>query len=45
MYYYSTNYKSAKVGFREAVLKGMAGDKGLFFPEDIPVLPAGFSMN
>jgi len=42
MYYYSTNHKSEKVGFREAVLQGMAGDKGLYFPECISVLPTGF---
>lgn len=42
MYYYSTNHQSEKVGFREAVLKGMAEDKGLFFPERIPEFPEDF---
>lgn len=37
--YYSTNKKSVKVSFREAVLKGIADDQGLFFPEKIETLP------
>jgi threonine synthase len=35
MKYYSTNNKNLKVTFREAVLKGLADDGGLFMPESI----------
>ena len=45
MYYYSTNNNSLKVNFREATLKGQAPDKGLYFPERIPVFPDGFIQN
>lgn len=37
--YYSTNNKSIRVNFREAVLKGIADDQGLFLPEKIKTLP------
>jgi threonine synthase len=37
--YYSTNKKSPLVSFKEATIKGQAPDKGLYFPESIPVLP------
>jgi len=36
--YYSTNLKSDKVSFRNALLKGLAHDGGLFMPETIPTL-------
>ncbi|MCD4651487.1 MAG: threonine synthase [Candidatus Cloacimonetes bacterium] len=36
---YSTNLKTEPVPFREALLKGLAPDKGLFMPESIPVIP------
>jgi len=36
--YYSTNGKAEKVGFGEALLKGLAPDKGLFMPDHVPVL-------
>ncbi len=42
MKYFSTNNKSLKVSLKEAVLKGLANDKGLFMPEKIPILPASF---
>ena len=42
MQYFSTNRQSAHVSFREAVLRGQPDDKGLYFPEKIPVLPAEF---
>lgn len=42
MNYYSTNKKSPIVNFREATIKGQAPDKGLYFPETIPQLPADF---
>ncbi|MBK7094671.1 MAG: threonine synthase [Saprospiraceae bacterium] len=34
--YYSTNLNSPKVSFREALLKGIAPDRGLYMPEVIP---------
>ena len=36
--YYSTNLKAAPLSFREALLKGLAPDRGLFMPDKIPVL-------
>ena len=39
MQYYSTNHQSPKVSFKEATIQGQAPDKGLYFPERIPVLP------
>lgn len=38
MNYYSLNNNAPITGFREATLKGQAPDKGLYFPEHIPVL-------
>jgi len=42
MLYYSTNKNSEKVNFREATIKGQAPDKGLYFPERVPVLSKEF---
>src|SRR5215212_1519759 len=42
MLYYSLNHKSARVNFREATMHGQAPDKGLYFPEEIPILPNDF---
>lgn len=42
MLYRSTNKQSDKVDFREAAITGLAPDKGLFFPEKIPVLTPEF---
>ncbi len=42
MNFYSTNNRSLKANFREAVLKGLAPDNGLYQPESIPVLKKGF---
>lgn len=42
MLYYSTNGKSPKVGFEEAVLQGLAPDNGLYFPATIPKLSSSF---
>ena len=39
MQYYSTNQQSPKVSFKEATIQGQAPDKGLYFPERIPVFP------
>jgi threonine synthase len=36
--YYSTNLKAPKVSFREALLKGLAPDGGLYMPASIPSL-------
>ena len=38
--FYSTNLKAEHVTFRDALLKGIAPDKGLYMPEEIPVIPA-----
>ena len=38
MNYYSLNNNSSKVSFKEAVISGLAPDKGLYFPEKIPKL-------
>ncbi|MDP4264295.1 MAG: threonine synthase [Bacteroidota bacterium] len=38
MKYYSTNQQSPAVDFREATINGQAPDKGLYFPEKIPVI-------
>jgi len=38
MQFYSLNHKSPKVSFKEAVIKGIAPDKGLYFPERIQKL-------
>jgi threonine synthase len=45
MNYYSLNHQSPKVSFAEAALRGQAPDKGLYFPESIPTLPADFIKN
>ncbi|MFM7840050.1 MAG: threonine synthase, partial [Chitinophagaceae bacterium] len=37
MKYYSLNKKSPAVSFKEATLLGQAPDKGLYFPEQIPI--------
>ncbi|NHE55976.1 threonine synthase [Cyclobacterium plantarum] len=42
MKYYSTNNADYKVDLKEAVIKGLAPDQGLYMPEKIPVLPADF---
>jgi len=45
MKYYSLNKKAAKVSFKDAVIKGLAPDKGLYFPERITPLPETFFKN
>lgn len=42
MLYKSLNLQSPKVSFQEAVIRGLAPDKGLYFPEEIPTLDAEF---
>lgn len=39
MQYYSTNNKNNKVSFKNAILQGLAEDKGLFMPGRISKLP------
>jgi threonine synthase len=36
--YYSTNLKSGGVSFREALLKGLAPDGGLYMPDSFPLI-------
>jgi threonine synthase len=45
MRYYSLNGQSPIVDFKEATVKGQAPDKGLYFPEKIPVLEKSFFDN
>ena len=42
MNYYSTNKKSADATLEEAVVRGLASDKGLFMPYSIKPLPQSF---
>lgn len=42
MKYYSTNRNTPEVDLEEAVVKGLAADRGLFMPERITPLPAEF---
>ncbi len=42
MQYYSTNNRHLQVSLKEAVIKGLAPDQGLFMPERIPVLSQDF---
>ena len=42
MKYYSTNGKADRATLHEAVVKGLASDKGLFMPETIKRLPDAF---
>ncbi|WP_339903164.1 threonine synthase [uncultured Cyclobacterium sp.] len=45
MKYYSTNNPNHKVDLKEAVIKGLAPDQGLYMPEKIPVLGLDFFSN
>lgn len=42
MKYYSLNKKSPSVSFKQTVIKGLAPDNGLYFPEKITPLDSGF---
>lgn len=42
MKYFSLSGQADKVSFREAAIRGLAPDKGLYFPESIPALPPDF---
>ncbi|MGM9698587.1 MAG: threonine synthase [Prevotella sp.] len=45
MKYYSTNGKAPMATLHEAVVKGLAGDRGLYMPESIKILPQSFFDN
>ncbi|MEP7081204.1 MAG: threonine synthase, partial [Ginsengibacter sp.] len=45
MNYFSTNNQSPSVNFKEATIKGLAPDKGLYFPERIPEIENNFFKN
>jgi threonine synthase len=45
MNYYSLNKKAPKSSFKEAVIKGLAPDKGLYFPETIRPLEDAFFLS
>ena len=42
MKYYSTNKKAPMASLEEAVVKGLASDRGLYMPENIKQLPSDF---
>ena len=42
MKYYSLNHNAPEVSFRDAVIRGLAPDKGLYFPQTITPLPNHF---
>lgn len=42
MKYYSTNKQAPDASLEEAVVKGLAADKGLFMPYSIKPLPQDF---
>ncbi|MBO0592579.1 threonine synthase [Cellulophaga sp. E16_2] len=45
MNFYSLNKKAPNVSFKDAVIKGIAPDRGLYFPEKITPLPNDFFEN
>lgn len=45
MNFYSLNKQAPNVSFKDAVIKGIAPDRGLYFPESIEALPQGFFEN
>ena len=45
MKYYSTNKIAKEATLQQAVVKGLASDKGLFMPEQIKTLPQSFFDN
>jgi threonine synthase len=42
MLYYSTNRKSSAVSIKEAVIRGLAADGGLYLPEYFPTIPSSW---
>ncbi|MBW8244570.1 threonine synthase [Muricauda oceani] len=45
MKFYSLNNQNTQASFKEAVIAGIAPDKGLYFPERVTPLPADFFEN
>ena len=45
MNFYSLNEKSPRVSFKDALIRGLAPDKGLYFPEKIKTLSDDFIKN
>ena len=45
MNYYSLNSQSPVVNFKEATIQGQAPDKGLYFPEKLPVFDSNLIQN
>lgn len=45
MKYYSLNHSSKKASFKEAVINGIASDKGLYFPQEVTPLSKEFIQN
>ncbi len=45
MKYYSLNHNAPKVSFQEAVIQGLATDRGLYFPENLNVISKDFFEN
>ncbi|MEM6718099.1 MAG: threonine synthase [Bacteroidota bacterium] len=45
MNYYSLHHNSPKVSFKEAVIRGLAPDRGIYFPENITPLSEDFIQN
>ena len=45
MNYYSLHHKAPNVSFKEAVIKGLAPDRGIYFPENITPLSEDFIKN
>jgi threonine synthase len=45
MNYYSLHHKAPKVSFKEAVIRGLAPDRGIYFPENITPLSEYFIKN
>ena len=45
MNYFSTNHQIKGVSLKDAVVKGLADDKGLFMPDVIKQLPTSFFEN
>ena len=45
MNFYSTNNSSVKADFKEATIRGQAPDRGLYFPEQVPLIDPYFFEN
>jgi threonine synthase len=45
MFFYNLNKPSEKVDFKTATIQGLGSEKGLFFPERIPVFPESWINN